>query len=107
MTARTEFPKKVKLAAWERAGGRCEKCGAKLFPGKFDFDHAKPDAFGGEATLANCSVLCTACHDTKTFTEDIPRIAKADRVRAKWLGVRPKSKRPLRSRGFEPTRDMP
>ncbi|MES0058366.1 hypothetical protein [Mesorhizobium sp. M0041] len=30
---------------------------------------------------------------------------KADRVRAKHLGIYPKSKVPIRSRGFAPTRE--
>jgi 5-methylcytosine-specific restriction endonuclease McrA len=97
---RAEFPKRVKLDAWTRSGGRCEKCGAKLFPGKFAFDHVKADGLGGTATLDNCQVLCTACHSRKTHEEDRPIMAKADRIRAKWLGLGPAKKkwpaRPMR-----------
>jgi len=104
MSPRTEFPKRVKLAAWERSGGHCETCRAKLFPGKFAFDHIRADGLGGEATLENCSVKCTACHSTKTHQEDRPRMAKADRQKAKHLGLYPPARQKLRSRGF-PKRD--
>lgn len=101
---RREFPKSVRLAAWNRCGGNCEGCGAKLYHGKYQFDHERPDGLGGEPTLENCRVLCTACHGAKTHGEDRPRMAKADRQRAKHLGLYPPTKRPLKSRGFAPTR---
>ncbi len=82
--ARREFSRKVKSQAWERCGGRCEKCTAKLFPGKFAYDHDLPDQMGGEPTLDNCRVLCDACHSEKTFTRDIPTIRKSDRQRDKY-----------------------
>ena len=82
--ARREFSRKVKSKAWERCGGRCEKCTAKLFPGKFAYDHDLPDQMGGEPTLENCRVLCDACHGEKTFTRDIPTIRKSDRQRDKY-----------------------
>ncbi len=92
---REEFKKGVTLAAWQRANGHCEKCTAKLFPGKFHFDHRIPCGIGGEATLENCQVLCLACHDVKTRKEDIPLIAKAKRVWADHIGAKAPSKRPM------------
>jgi 5-methylcytosine-specific restriction protein A len=102
--SRREFPKSVRLAAWKRSGGNCESCGAILMTGKIRFDHVKPDGLGGDNTLANCACICTACHDRKTLGEDIPRMAKADRQRAKHLGLHPPSRAKIRSRGFRPTR---
>lgn len=90
---RKEFPAKVKVAAFERAGGHCESCTAKLFPGNTEYDHAIPCALGGDNTLDNCRVVCRACHRTKTSGEDIPRIAKGKRVRARHLGAKAKSPR--------------
>ncbi len=92
---RSEFTRKVKKSAWDRCGGRCEKCTAKLFPGKYAYDHDLPDQMGGEATLENCRVLCDACHDEKTFTVDIPAIRKSDRQRDKHIGAKttPKANR--------------
>lgn len=93
---RREFSPKVKVAAFERAGGQCEGCTAHLYPGKFHYDHRIPDALGGEPTLENCQVLCTNCHSAKTATEDVPRIAKGKRQQRAHLGAKPKSRRPLR-----------
>ena len=40
---RNEFPAKVQMAAFERFGGRCEQCTAKLFPGRIEIVD-RPDA---------------------------------------------------------------
>jgi len=91
--ARSEFSSKVKSDAWKRCGGKCEGCTAKLFPGKFDYDHRKADGLGGEPTLENCQVLCKSCHHEKTVKEDRPIMDKADAIRKKHLGIKT-------SRGF-------
>lgn len=85
--SRTEFPKRIRVAAFERSEGRCEACTARIV-GTPQYDHILPDALGGEATLANCAVLCRTCHAVKTGTQDVPRIAKATRVREKNIGAR-------------------
>jgi 5-methylcytosine-specific restriction enzyme A len=85
---RREFPKSVRLAAFERANGKCEGCDGRLYPGKFHYDHDLPDGLGGEPTLDNCVVRCTACHGLKTAKKDVPAIAKADRVKAKSIGAK-------------------
>jgi len=90
---RSEFSSKIRKAAWERCKGLCEGCTAKLFPGRFQFDHTKPDGLGGEPTLDNCKVLCTACHTVKTVEQDRPLMQKADNIRAKHFGLG-KAKRP-------------
>jgi len=90
MTKRRNFPAKVKAAAFERANGKCESCTGKLYPGRFHYDHDIPDGLGGEPTLDNCVVRCTACHGVKTAKQDIPMIAKADRLKAKHIGAKPK-----------------
>jgi 5-methylcytosine-specific restriction protein A len=92
---REEFSKKVKVAAFERAKGHCEKCTAFLMPGKFHYDHRIPAAFDGPATLDNCRVLCLACHSVKTCKEDVPLIARSKRIRAKHAGAKSKSARPM------------
>jgi 5-methylcytosine-specific restriction endonuclease McrA len=89
---RREFTAKVKVAAYERSGGACEACGARLQPGRIHYDHAIPDALGGEPTLANCAVLCTACHKVKTARQDVPSIARAKRLQAKHIGAKPPSR---------------
>jgi 5-methylcytosine-specific restriction endonuclease McrA len=99
MTKRQEFSRKTKAKAFERCKGFCESCGVKLTVGKYHYDHEIPDALGGENVLENCKVLCTACHGTKTATEDVPRIAKAARQHDRFHGIiRPKGT--LRGQGF-------
>lgn len=85
--SRREFPKSVKVAAFKRCAGRCEKCTAALTPGKFAYDHVIADALGGEPILSNCQVLCDACHGPKTAKEDIPAAAKAKRREAAHVGA--------------------
>ena len=92
--SRSEFPRKVKAAAFERAKGFCEGCGAKLATGRIEYDHRVPDALGGEPTLDNCVVLCRACHGEKTATGDVPRIAKMKRQRDRHIGAHA-SKNPI------------
>jgi 5-methylcytosine-specific restriction endonuclease McrA len=87
---RREFPAKMKVAAYQRAAGRCEVCTAPLRVGKFEYDHRIPDALGGEPTLENCIVTCSACHSAKTRTEDVPRIAKAKRQERGYVGAKPR-----------------
>ena len=70
-----------------RPGRRCEGCGA-LFAGKFKhYDHINPVVFSHDASLENCQVLCIECHTRKTGEEDIPAIAKSNRVLAREAGL--------------------
>jgi 5-methylcytosine-specific restriction endonuclease McrA len=101
--ARQEFPAKVKALAFERAGGHCEQCTARLTVGKFHYDHVIPDALGGEPVLTNCAVLCTNCHGAKTHKGDVPRIAKAVRTNRKHINAT-RTKRPWPSRKFNERR---
>jgi 5-methylcytosine-specific restriction endonuclease McrA len=91
---RRNFPDKVKALAFERARGHCEKCSARLYVGKFAYDHVLADALGGEPILSNCEVLCSACHGVKTRRGDVPAIAKVKRVRARHIGVKKQSSFP-------------
>lgn len=96
---RREFTPKIKLAAWERSGGHCEDCLARII-GRPEYDHRIPDALGGEPELSNCQVLCSKCHRLKTSGEDVPRIAKTKRTKRKAVNAWPKTSRPIQSRGF-------
>lgn len=92
---RSEFPSKVRQAAWARCGGKCEQpgCTVKLMVGHYQFDHIKADGLDGEPTLENCAVLCSAHHHKKTVEQDRPLMQKADNIRAKHFGLG-KVKRP-------------
>jgi 5-methylcytosine-specific restriction protein A len=92
--SRREFSKLVKRDAFLRADGKCEgaNCGAKLTKGKFAYDHDIADGLGGEPTLDNCVVLCSACHGVKTAKHDIPLIAKIKRIQDREKGIRKPSR---------------
>lgn len=91
---RHEFPAKVKAAAFQRANGNCEGCGAKLYPGKYRYDHDLPDWLGGEPTLENCRVKCDGCDKPKTAA-DQTRIAKTKRQHLNHIGAKSRKGRPL------------
>jgi 5-methylcytosine-specific restriction protein A len=97
---RREFPNKVRIAAFERAKGHCEKCTARLVVGKFAYDHVIADALGGEPTLENCAVLCDSCHGIKT-PSDTTAAAKVKRIRAKQVaGIKRRSSFPKPPPGY-------
>jgi hypothetical protein len=90
---RHEFSKRVKLDAFMRCGGKCERCGTVIRHGNGpEYHHKyKPATEPGSDTLDNCEVLCKKpCHFTITRTETIPRQAKDRRVFEKRIGARDK-----------------
>jgi 5-methylcytosine-specific restriction protein A len=91
---RREFPRKVKALAFQRSGGRCEKCTARLMPGRIIYDHIIPDAIGGEPTLENCQVVCSTCDKPKT-AQDAGNLARALRREAAFIGAKAPSRNPL------------
>lgn len=107
---RREFPQSVRKKAFQRCClqgtipgvPQCEgECGGVVLSKRTGtiYEHIIPDGLGGEPTLENCKVHCKTCADVKTFTEDNPRMAKADRVLKKNFGLRP-SKQKIQSPGF-------
>jgi 5-methylcytosine-specific restriction protein A len=97
MSRRREFPAKVKVAAFERSKGLCEKCGARLAPGNVEYDHGLANWLGGEPTLENCVVLCRNCHrgPGQKTAQDIKVIARAKRLKQGHIGAKPPSRNPL------------
>lgn len=101
-------PVAVKLRVFARAEGRCHLTGLKIQPGdEWDLEHVKPlhlaqpgENLNRESNLAPAK---RAPHREKTAAENSAK-AKADRIRAKHLGVWPRSKTPLKGRGFARTR---
>lgn len=105
--ARTEFPLSVKKAAFARACKpdgmpKCEApgCGKVIRAGHLRYEHLQPDGLGGEPTLENCGIWCDVCADKKTFTEDNPRMQKADRVLKQTFDLKPSPRAKIQSRGF-------
>lgn len=98
MTDRKEFSRKIRQAAFKRAGGKCEKCSARLKANEGEVDHILPASLGGGSVLVNAQVLCRICHSEKT-TKDIRRVREADRARDKSTGaIRPSSALSSRSK---------
>jgi NifB/MoaA-like Fe-S oxidoreductase len=102
---RREFPQSVRKAAFARCcrNGRpyCEGCGIEISARTGTiYEHVIPDGMGGEPTLENCKLHCKVCADEKTFTEDNPRMAKADRVLKKTYGLQASRGPKIRSPGF-------
>lgn len=59
---REPIPREIRLAVFERDGGRCVDCGATF---ELQFDHVIPVALGGASTAANLQVLCGPCNRRK------------------------------------------
>jgi 5-methylcytosine-specific restriction protein A len=98
------IPKRVKLRIFARCGGRCGLSGLKINVGDdYDFDHIKALWRGGEHRESNLHPVLRDKHREKSAAEQGDK-AKADRVRAKHLGLWPKSAHPIRSRGFDSPR---
>ena len=76
--------------------GTCASCYQKIDAGKaWDIDHIIPLALGGTNEPENLQILCKPCHQSKTAKNDIPRIAKTKRLKARHLGARSPSSRPI------------
>lgn len=99
MSARAEFSKQTKLAAFERCKGRCE-CGCKLkIIGGVEYDHYPiPASLGGPATLENCRVIMKKHHRQITAEIDVPALAKSQRIYEKRASVRKPRGRPFPKR---------
>jgi 5-methylcytosine-specific restriction endonuclease McrA len=59
---REPIPRAVRLAVFERDGGRCVECGSGF---ELQYDHVIPLALGGATTLENLQILCAPCNRAK------------------------------------------
>jgi hypothetical protein len=60
------FTDAQKLAAYERQGGVCVKCGKKFALNEMEADHITPWSRGGKTLPENCQMLCQACNRLKS-----------------------------------------
>lgn len=94
------IPLRVRIRVFERHDGRCYLSGRKIFPGDaWDLDHIKPLHLGGAHAEDNLAPVLRDTHRLKSGAE-VSAKAKADRVRAKHLGLAPPPLQRLRSRPF-------
>jgi 5-methylcytosine-specific restriction protein A len=100
----TPVPPRVKLRVFERYGGVCYLSGRKIRAGeKWDAEHVIAIINGGENRESNLKPALKAPHKEKTKA-DLAIKSKTARIRAKHLGIFPKSPFKLQGRGFEKRR---
>lgn len=104
-------PRSVRARVFRAHNGICHLSGRKIGAGdEWDLEHVRPLAMArpGENLNreSNLTPALKAPHREKTAQEAAER-AKADRMHAKHYGYWPKSKTPLKSRGFQKTRAWP
>lgn len=115
MTARTvpiwagstpdaKVPARVRLRIFEREGGKCWISGRKIMPGDlWDLDHRVALINGGAHSEDNLFPALRDKHREKT-ADDVAIKSKTYRMAAKHAGTWPKTKNPIRSRGFDSSR---
>lgn len=59
---REPIPRHVRLAVWQRDGGRCVDCGGAF---ELQYDHVIPFSLGGATTVENLQLLCAGCNRDK------------------------------------------
>lgn len=79
---------------WERFKRTCQMCFQPTDGRGFDLDHHIPLEIGGDDTEANLRPLCRPCHRLKT-AGDMTDIARAKRRRARHIGAKAPSSRPI------------
>lgn len=105
-TPDTPIPPRVRDRVFQRHQGRCYLSGRKIAAGEpWDVEHVIAICNGGENRESNLAPALRDKHREKT-ARDVDTKSKTYRMRAKNNGTWPKSKRPLRSRGFEPSRGI-
>ena len=93
---RPTFSTSFRLSLFLKRKGICTACAQKIEAGKaWDIDHILPLALRGTNEPDNLQILCRSCHKTKTARFDVPRIAKTKRLKARHLGARAPSTRPI------------
>lgn len=109
-TPDSKVPDHVRSRVFDNADGICHISGWKIGPAdQWDLEHVTPLSMGGENRESNLRPALRDKHRLKTAAEAGPR-AKADRIRKKHIGIKPKSRwtsRPLGSGNHQHTATTP
>ena len=100
-TPDAKVPTRVRVRVFQAHGGKCHLSGRKIMPGDaWDLDHVIALSCGGTHSEDNLAPALRDKHREKT-RDDVKVKAKIARVKAKHLGIFPRSKRKIQSRGFQ------
>lgn len=103
-TPDSAIPNAVRLRVFAAYDGRCWLSGRKIGPSDaWDMDHKIALCNGGEHRESNLAPALRDKHRGKTV-EDVAERVKTERMRLKFIGAWPKSKTPIKSRGFASSR---
>jgi 5-methylcytosine-specific restriction endonuclease McrA len=96
MSERRSFTRLQRIDVLHANGGLCHHCGEIINTAreKFEIEHVLPIALGGADDFTNTKPIHLHCHRKKT-RDDIRKIAKAKRVKAKFEGGFRPAKHPL------------
>lgn len=93
---RKHLSTKTRVSIFERHGGVCHLCSAKIQPGQeWDVSHEIPLELGGADDESNWLPAHRRCHRDHTALNDIPAIARAKRIYAKHIGAKAPSRNPM------------
>jgi 5-methylcytosine-specific restriction endonuclease McrA len=59
---REPIPRDLRLAVWQRDGGRCVECASDF---DLQYDHVIPFSMGGATSVENLQLLCADCNRAK------------------------------------------
>ena len=105
-TPDSPIPSRVRLRVFQAHNGVCYRSKRKIRPGDaWECDHVIALINGGANCESNLAPLLTETHREKT-AEDVATKSKTYRLAAKHNGTWPATKRPLKSRGFAPSRNQ-
>ncbi len=89
----TPVPQRVRLRVFARDNGHCRICTRKIASGdRWVTDHAQAIINGGENREKNLQTICDWCDRKVKTPADVAEKAKTARIRAKHLGIKPKSR---------------
>jgi 5-methylcytosine-specific restriction enzyme A len=101
MARRKSFTGKDRLRLFALHSGTCYLCDGKIGVGEvWQVEHVVPWALTQDDTDDNLRLVHDACHKGKT-ANDVRGIRKADRVKAKHFGAKPKSQSFQKPKGMK------